>query len=1014
MKKLFTLIAATLLAVGVNAQESGKKLVAMNGWSYYGNERVQKEDGTWVYEPVKLDEPTVYDNNYYYYNGKNQKIVEKISAQNYRYVYNGDGTVAMRELWANQGGVFYKSQVTSYGYDEQKNVVSETIQYLNTAGEETSSSVTEYSDFENGEYKMMKTPYYESHYSLEFNDAKQLTAKIQLLQNAEGEWATPNTGDFYTYENGLLVKHTTGYYDASAEAGHEWETNVTTTETYTYDTDGTIKTRYVVTDLRGQHSEVEWRYVYSTLDASLTPQNVTADGTIGNNEVYVKWDVVSGATGYVVMYDNSIAETEKNELITPTLTDGEHQIAVLAIVGGEQKNLSDFVKVSVKDAGNLPMENFKVNGAQLLEGEWSKFYALDCSWDVPEGASPIVDYTVYVDKQDGSTWYPTARYTSGLGQADLKDNYNDVSVWNTGERLYWSTFEDTYYDEDTWQQVSLGKGPTCKLWITATYATGESQKSNVVEVNVYNLANGIQPEEESGKKLVAMNGWSYYGNERVQKEDGTWVYEPVKLDEPTVYDNNYYYYNGKNQKIVEKISAQNYRYVYNGDGTVAMRELWANQGGVFYKSQVTSYGYDEQKNVVSETIQYLNTAGEETSSSVTEYSDFENGEYKMMKTPYYESHYSLEFNDAKQLTAKIQLLQNAEGEWATPNTGDFYTYENGLLVKHTTGYYDASAEAGHEWETNVTTTETYTYDTDGTIKTRYVVTDLRGQHSEVEWRYVYSTLDASLTPQNVTADGTIGNNEVYVKWDVVSGATGYVVMYDNSIAETEKNELITPTLTDGEHQIAVLAIVGGEQKNLSDFVKVSVKDAGNLPMENFKVNGAQLLEGEWSKFYALDCSWDVPEGASPIVDYTVYVDKQDGSTWYPTARYTSGLGQADLKDNYNDVSVWNTGERLYWSTFEDTYYDEDTWQQVSLGKGPTCKLWITATYATGESQKSNVVEVNVYNLANGISDAVEAPKAAGSDVPAEVYNLAGQRVNKAAGRQMLIIKQGDTVKKVMR
>lgn len=527
---------------------------------------------------------------------------------------------------------------------------------------------------------------------------------------------------------------------------------------------------------------------------------------------------------------------------------------------------------------------------------------------------------------------------------------------------------------------------------------------------------------EAGKKLVEMAGYSLYSNNYQQLEDGTWGYVSEKLAEPTLYDFNRYYYNSKNEQAIETTSWAHYRYTYNADGTVATRTQWASTGGVFAVSNVLSYEYDADKNMVKSTSTYYNAAGEVTSTSGSMYEDFVNGTARVMKNfgadgaVTYETHYELTFNDNKQLVSSIQLTG---AEFDQKNLGTFYTYEGGKLVKEVIAYYTQGAEEGHDWD-NVQSTTNYTYNADGTINTRTVITDSRGMHSEVEWRYIYSDIDgATYTPQGVTADGTIGNNEVYVKWDAVSGATGYVVMYDNNIAETDKAEFITPTLTDGEHQLAVLAIVNGEKKNISDFVKASVKDTGNVPMENFKVLAAEKVDiesyGYVSSYYNLTLSWDVPAGASAISDYTVYVDKQNGDTWFPSTKYTSAMPQEEMKDSYNDVNSWVTNrQNFYWSTFEDTYYDEDTWQTVSLGTGPTCKIWITATYATGESQKSNIVEVNVYSLANGgDGTGVAAPKAA-NEAPVELFNLAGQRVGKAGGRQVVIVRQGGEVKKVLK
>ena len=142
-----------------------------------------------------------------------------------------------------------------------------------------------------------------------------------------------------------------------------------------------------------------------------------------------------------------------------------------------------------------------------------------------------------------------------------------------------------------------------------------------------------------------------------------------------------------------------------------------------------------------------------------------------------------------------------------------------------------------------------------------------------------------------------------------------------------------------------------------------------------------------------------------------------GESWNPSTTYTRAMPEAEKQDSYNDVNTWVTNrQNFYWTTFENTYYDEDTWQTVSLGNGPDVKMWITAIYASGESQKSNVVELNVYNLANGGSGEtdVKAVKAATADAPVEIFNVAGQQIKKANGRQLILIRQGNEVKKVLK
>ena len=519
------------------------------------------------------------------------------------------------------------------------------------------------------------------------------------------------------------------------------------------------------------------------------------------------------------------------------------------------------------------------------------------------------------------------------------------------------------------------------------------------------------------RKLVNMTGYNWYSNTWGQLPDGSWGYTPVKLDEPTLYDNYYYYYNSQNQLAIETTYTQ-LRYIYTDNGTKASKETWNFSNGIFCCTMAEIYEYDEEGNIILATTNYYNADGEITNSNPVEYSGYINGYYTIMKTPYYENHFEYVFNDDNQPTQVIQLSGD---DFSNIDQGVFYTYENGVLVKEVVATYSANAEEGHEWD-NITSTTEYTYNADGTINTRYVTTDANGSHNEIEWRYTYSTLDSSFVPQNVTADGTIGNNEVYVSWDAVPGAEKYIVMCDNTIAEVEgKTDYIVPTLKDGEHQIAVLAVVGGERKNISDFVKVSVKDEGNLPMENFKVNGASLIEEatDWgvNKYYALDLSWDIPEGASTITDYKVYID--NGQSWLTTSLYTTGMPADERQDAYNDISEWNTGTRIWWTNFENTTQDPETWETISLQSGPDCKIWICAVYVTGESQPSNVVEVNVYNLANGIEENPtgidnSTPLDNNSNQAIEFFNLNGQQVSNSHGQNVVIMRQGNQVRKIIK
>lgn len=491
-----------------------------------------------------------------------------------------------------------------------------------------------------------------------------------------------------------------------------------------------------------------------------------------------------------------------------------------------------------------------------------------------------------------------------------------------------------------------------------------------------------------------------------------------RLDEPVYETSNCYYYDSNNKMSVETNAYGHYRYTYNENGSIATKETWSTSG-VFYKSQVATYKYDDQGNNTEIAIESLNQAGEVTSTSGQLFEDYENGYYKVMKNTNaagettYEVHYDLTFNENKQLLYRIQLNKNySTGEYDSKGLGEFYTYENNYLTEMMQAYYNAALGEGNEWSTLQGKT-TYTYE-DGMTKTITEWTSSRYGVTEKEWRCVYSALDASLTPANVKAEALKGNL-VKVTWDAVAGATAYIVMYDNNVAEVETTEYTTPMLLDGEHQVAVLAVVNGEKKNLSDFTVVSVKDEGNLPMQNFQVLGAEKASydngGYVSYYYELNMSWNVPANASDITEYKVYVDF--GSTYNASTGYTYGLTAEERTGVYNSVNTWETRNGFWWTNFENTEYDPDTYETVSLGSGPDCKVWICAVYASGESAPSNVVEVNIYNLAHK-GESVDMIDADGN-AEIEMYNLAGQRIYTTdAIPQIYIIKQDGMVKKVIK
>ena len=465
----------------------------------------------------------------------------------------------------------------------------------------------------------------------------------------------------------------------------------------------------------------------------------------------------------------------------------------------------------------------------------------------------------------------------------------------------------------------------------------------------------------------------------------------IKLDEPTIYDYNYYYYNAKGELVMEQTSFCQYRYTYNTEGKVTKRTQWNNNGTQGFKATNTiSYEYDENGNLVKE------TAVQPTYTQTTVYTDYENGVYKVKQSldaegnVTSETHYNLTFDDAKNLTEKIVLYKDyTSGEYA-PSEKYVYSYSNNKLAKET--YYSAS---GAEWS-EVNASE-YTYDTDGDLAEKKYTAGSGNMYQERITKYTYSKMNASYTPQNVKAEA-IGNNRIYVSWDAVEGATGYKVMYDNTLADATATEFITPTLFDGEHDVTVMAIIDGERKNMSDFVSATVTDPGRKPVEDFQITSAIKQANNWGGYdYILDFSWTKPETESIISGYKIYIDNGtngENPTWLPTA-------------SINDPEVTSYQTQFGQNIFQVQGGEEVNWGY--LEEGYECKIWITAIYATGESEKSNIVTMNVYTTD---IKSVEIDM----NSPMEIFSITGTKLNgdlnSLPSKAVYIIKQGKNVKKI--
>ncbi|MCM1312526.1 MAG: hypothetical protein NC206_08075 [Bacteroides sp.] len=487
-----------------------------------------------------------------------------------------------------------------------------------------------------------------------------------------------------------------------------------------------------------------------------------------------------------------------------------------------------------------------------------------------------------------------------------------------------------------------------------------------------------------GKSLVDRTEYSLYSYD--------WQTQSyIKLDEPSLYDYTHYYYNAKGELAIEEPSFCQYRYDYNAEGKKTQRVQWNLSGTLgFIASNTISYEYDADGNLIKEIAKYP------TSTQTTVYADFENGVYKTKQAVdgegnvTSETHYILTFDEAKNLTEKLVAYKDyVSGEY-TPSEKYVYAYADNKLVKET-----YSTLSGEEWL--VANSTEYTYDADGDVVETRFMTGSGKNYQERVAKYTYSQMKPAYTPQNVKAEA-MPNNRIYVSWDAVEGADSYQVMYDNTLASATTTEFITPTLFDGEHSLTVMAVISGERRNISDYVTATVTDPGRKPMENFQITKVVKQPNDWGYTdYLLDFSWEKPETASPISGYKIYIDNGtygENPTWLPSV-------------TINDPEATSYQAQFGQSTFQVQGGEEVNWEY--LEEGYECKIWIVAVYATGESDKSNIVTMNVFNT-NIKSVELDMNQ------PVEIYSISGVRLggdlNSLPSHAVYILKQGNSVKKI--
>ena len=479
----------------------------------------------------------------------------------------------------------------------------------------------------------------------------------------------------------------------------------------------------------------------------------------------------------------------------------------------------------------------------------------------------------------------------------------------------------------------------------------------------------------------------------------TYTYEPSA--EPVKYDDDVTcFYNEKGQKTVEIKGSAKICYYYNEDGTLARSERWSvSQANGAYITSYTDYTYADGKLAKDCTV----SSGFYVTGNI--YSNYdEQGNYNVKQSfsndesnIESEYHYEYTYADDKSLTQKVELSQ----DWADKSVYNIsakydYVYKEGKLISEAYSNYDTWSAA---YTLNKTTT--YSYDADGNCIQKADENASSGQIVYTD--YVFGNIDTTKQVTGVEAIAMPNSvNQIYVKWNAVEGAEKYVVMYDNSIFEVTACEYLTPSLYDGTHYLAVSAVVNGIYQPISDFASASVKDETIQPCTNFRIEGTELEIDQWGNIYHINFAWDAPVTPATVTRYIIYIDKGD-PTWIPSTNVdpdqtTGELANSKIVDCYKS-SYMN--------------YDEN-WNDA--GNGPDCKIWVVAVYATGTSEKSNVIEMNIYDEitkaeATGVS-SVEMN--AGQK---QMFTISGAKIANAANLPagtVVIEKQGNSVKKYVK
>ncbi len=450
MKQIFTLIilGITLLMSGtVVYSETTMKVSTVDSYSY-------------SIDTEKPDTPLASTS--YYYNAEGQLVMELTSSNKITYAYNEQGlkSEAVTYYWGSSTNVWTFSSKSVYEYDSEGKLIKENS--LNANDE-----VIAYTLFEN-----YINGYYED----------------RKAMSADGSMVTYWSHFDYTFENGLLSTGIQSYISGEdttvlSKTDYEYTNDLLTTEeasiyyegqyldtltgaysiVYNYNENNNLLSEVQTSVSRWGYYVSEKEYVYQAYSPDYAPTNLqvvakTGDGSVVNT-VQLTWTASASAevTGYQVICDTLISEiiTGSSYTTANAAFNGDHTYAVLAVVNGTTRNISNSVSLTLFDDGVIPAENLSILSVSDVKEDGS--YDLSVSWDAPETTSSVESYKVYYDE-----------WGSSIETTETSTIVN-IPSWSA---VGYSEDGDTY-------------GLDIGIFVAVGYSTGFSENSDTVRCNPY-------------------------------------------------------------------------------------------------------------------------------------------------------------------------------------------------------------------------------------------------------------------------------------------------------------------------------------------------------------------------------------------------------------------------------------------------------------------------------------------------------------------------------------------------